>query len=764
MNNMEELNEFNTGNSHEINPLGGIPMGVGQNGQQNTVEEGETMKGDFIYSDRIIFTPDVVEQFNLPKSLTGKTSAEASKIINRKFEGRNDKITTSTKKSMLDKVAQAQETIKQIQAQEIAAAQQTNSTEVPDMMEGQIPQGMEEFVPQRQMELGGFTGSQSGSGGMGMGSLGQIFGSFGQGLKDNAQQKYNSKLPEGYVDKKDQQDQMNNQMIDKTKDTIAQATGPVGQVFRGVQKMGQGIGDSIGGDSGAFVSGLFSPEEGTMSAWTDGDVSFGDKMLSTIPGIGAIKANQRKEAKLAKFKLNQDTLSSQMKISDFAFGGNLLGEPTSGGPITPIKKTPPPVVVSKDNLQNLNVQPLEDNPTPSTSRNKKMINLQSGVFNDKLGHGYYYYYDKKPGDPGFDVKQHRDFVTEKNHSLGQRSRLADGTENPLYNYELNNYLSANKNFAMGGNMYAGGGPFDKSMASYDPNNINNTVQPINSAVNGLTNWFNPSSTSTTTIPNNVTAISARTFGPQGGHSTQAEIKNVTDQIGTGLNKAGEFIKDNKGALRYAPVAMNAFQLHKLNKEGYDTVNPMINNTRYNPQYMDEKSLTNQINAESNYAGNALVNASNGSMGALSNSILASQLNKTRGLSDAYSKVADVNRNENKAGQQFNLSVDEANIGRRIGAEDRTAMNKGAFKTEQSKLRGQIGTDLGEIGKEETYKDMAKKLYGYDFNGKYYVAPDGTKKTTQEMADMIDSDKYNRQQKKSQVGTAVLKGFNNKTKE
>jgi hypothetical protein len=639
------------------------------------------------------------------------------------------------------------------------------------------------------MELGGFTGSQSGSGGMGMGSLGQIFGSFGQGLKDNAQQKYNSKLPEGYVDKKDQQDQMNNQMIDKTKDTIAQATGPVGQVFRGVQKMGQGIGDSIGGDSGAFVSGLFSPEEGTMSAWTDGDVSFGDKMLSTIPGVGAIKANQRKEAKLAKFKLNQDTLSSQMKISDFAFGGNLLGEPTSGGPITPIKKTPPPVVVSKDNLQNLNVQPLEDNPTPSTSRNKKMINLQSGVFNDKLGHGYYYYYDKKPGDPGFDVKQHRDFVTEKNHSLGQRSRLADGTENPLYNYELNNYLSANKNFAMGGNMYAGGGelkpwqlpsskmtddpnfnggfgfknmtgvpyatelPLDQQInvkSTYNPNSFykqsfNQMGRPQISNDLGYTSKLNYNDPDTVNLSpeqlqeNNGYSnpvVNARTFGPQGGHSTQAEIKNVTDKVGTSLNKAGQFIKDNKGALRYAPVAMNAFQLHKLNKEGYDTVNPMINNTRYDPQYMDEKALTNQINAESNYAGNALANASNGSMGALSNSILASQLNKTRGLSDAYSKVADVNRNE----------------------------NKGAFKTEQSKLRGQIGTDLGEIGKEETYKDMAKKLYGYDFNGKYYIAPDGTKMTTQEMANKIDEDRNTQQNKKSQIGTAVLKGFNNKTKE
>ena len=77
--NNNQLTEFNVGNSHENNPLGGIPQGMGNNGVINTVEEGETKKNNFIYSNRITLTPQVIAQFNLPKSLSGKTAADATK-------------------------------------------------------------------------------------------------------------------------------------------------------------------------------------------------------------------------------------------------------------------------------------------------------------------------------------------------------------------------------------------------------------------------------------------------------------------------------------------------------------------------------------------------------------------------------------------------------------------------------------------------------------------------------------------------------------
>lgn len=50
------LNSFEEGGTHEQNPHGGIPMGIGQNGKMNTVEQGEASydfeDGKYIFSNR----------------------------------------------------------------------------------------------------------------------------------------------------------------------------------------------------------------------------------------------------------------------------------------------------------------------------------------------------------------------------------------------------------------------------------------------------------------------------------------------------------------------------------------------------------------------------------------------------------------------------------------------------------------------------------------------------------------------------------------
>ena len=201
------------------------------------------------------------------------------------------------------------------------------------------------------------------------------------------------------------------------------------------------------------------------------------------------------------------------------------------------------------------------------------------------------------------------------------------------------------------------------------------------------------------------------------------------------NKVGQYAKNNYGnALRYAPVAMNAYQLSKMGKPEVETLDRLGN--RYNPQKKKKKALTNQINAETNYTANALSNASNGSLGSLSNNILGMQLNKTKALSDAYSKIADVNRNEDKTAQQFNLGVDQFNVGQSNQEKDINARNRGAFKTERSKLLGQIGNDLGNIGKETVYKKLAGEAFGYSYDGKYLLKPDGTKVLEEELDSTI----------------------------
>jgi hypothetical protein len=68
-----ELQTYQTGGLHEQNPLGGIPIGIGQNGHPNLVEEGEAAfnfpDGKYIYSNRL--TIDNVYDIGLPKSIKG---------------------------------------------------------------------------------------------------------------------------------------------------------------------------------------------------------------------------------------------------------------------------------------------------------------------------------------------------------------------------------------------------------------------------------------------------------------------------------------------------------------------------------------------------------------------------------------------------------------------------------------------------------------------------------------------------------------------
>lgn len=56
---LDDYNQYNTGGTHENNPHGGIPLGMGNNGLPNTVEQNESSfdfeDGKYIFSDRLGF-------------------------------------------------------------------------------------------------------------------------------------------------------------------------------------------------------------------------------------------------------------------------------------------------------------------------------------------------------------------------------------------------------------------------------------------------------------------------------------------------------------------------------------------------------------------------------------------------------------------------------------------------------------------------------------------------------------------------------------
>lgn len=375
---MNELNNFDNGGTHESSPIGGIPMGVNPTtGQQQTVEQGETMFNlggtDFIFSTNYNITASDISNFSLPKNLLGLNMADATKKVSERFKDREDAISTNTKKEFLNRIAEAQEA-KKAEQMRIEAAMKMNNDQgfigaeggvAPDYDQTQEPENTSPMGEMMPFAYGGPLGysnsvdlaSQNGkfnqfqkpkNTGMGnLGMIGNMAGSFGNALSGN-----------------EIGNPQDNQMIDGVKDSIAQATGPFGQLFRGVQKMGQGIGNTIGGEGGAAVSGIFSPEEATIANFKDDDLNMGQKLLGTIPGVGGVIAHRSQKKKEDKLIAKRATIANNV-FSDqekFKKGGPIVTSNREmvnpiGTQLTPAtyiqKLTPPPTTTTNFNQANV---------------------------------------------------------------------------------------------------------------------------------------------------------------------------------------------------------------------------------------------------------------------------------------------------------------------------------------------------------------------------------------------------------------------------
>lgn len=104
------LEEFENGGLHENNKFGGIPLNYNEEGQLNTAEEGETKLDDYVYSNRLLVPKNTA---GLPNKLSGKTFADASKIINKPLKQRpNDEITKRTANRNLQLLADSNDNVR----------------------------------------------------------------------------------------------------------------------------------------------------------------------------------------------------------------------------------------------------------------------------------------------------------------------------------------------------------------------------------------------------------------------------------------------------------------------------------------------------------------------------------------------------------------------------------------------------------------------------------------------------------------------------
>lgn len=147
------LGHIAAGGTHEDNPYQGVQMGIAPDGQPNLVEEGETIYNDYVFSDRIKPTKEVLKKFHLSAKNSKMTYADVSKKLEKEsLERPNDPLSQAAFHKMLDQLAEAQEQQKAAEAaREAQAAFAAMSPEEQQQVMAQIAaQAQQEQLAQQQ--------------------------------------------------------------------------------------------------------------------------------------------------------------------------------------------------------------------------------------------------------------------------------------------------------------------------------------------------------------------------------------------------------------------------------------------------------------------------------------------------------------------------------------------------------------------------------------------------------------------------------------
>jgi len=108
---------------------------------------------------------DIISKFNLPKYIKGKSFAEASSVIAKKFENRNSPEDVATLNELQSRLQQAQEYVKAEQEKKTKPSKAAQSISSPEGMGGAEPSGSElASNPNNQYALGGLLGMLGGAG------------------------------------------------------------------------------------------------------------------------------------------------------------------------------------------------------------------------------------------------------------------------------------------------------------------------------------------------------------------------------------------------------------------------------------------------------------------------------------------------------------------------------------------------------------------------------------------------------------------------
>lgn len=104
------ITKYGAGGTHEENPNGGVQVGIGDNGRPNLVEEGEVRWNDFIFSQRVKPTEEVLRKYNTFMRGGYTSYAELADKILKLHEGReNSPFDRASLQVQMQRLADAQE-------------------------------------------------------------------------------------------------------------------------------------------------------------------------------------------------------------------------------------------------------------------------------------------------------------------------------------------------------------------------------------------------------------------------------------------------------------------------------------------------------------------------------------------------------------------------------------------------------------------------------------------------------------------------------
>ena len=438
--------------------------------------------------------------------------------------------------------------------------------------------------------------------------------------------------------------------------------------------------------------------------------------------IGGFKAKKDALKAHQNFEIGQ----SNTKISNFNLGGILNEDPKK-------KKENTKTLATKEALQKGIV--IESSKKPTSDLKGKPVDIDWGVqTKDSRGNyvsGNYIYYKKR--GPGYNPDVDREFVSNENwKTVMGTSKFSD------YNIDIENERKAaearrsantntqepiikNNSFKLGG--YKDNNPFKeeehtKGVYGYSGNNFmkDQFLSNLNYAKNKATSTDDELS-----------------------YISEDELKNdksgyASDELIPSTDK--KFEMKGESPLKYAGLVGAGLNYLEDSKLKAREVNLDKIRDRYNPQYVDEASILNNVRNESN-SQIRMLSELGLSRGQMISSINAMGLNKAKATSDAMQKAQDINRNENRTAQEFNNRNDIFNVGQSNQEIELNQREQDAVADRKRMSRDALFLSAGELGKEQTYKNRLYNLTGgYNTQG-VFKAADGKQYIQNEQGILVE---------------------------